>query len=289
MIYRNISNVTVRWMSINFGTKGKINSQKRFVSDKKDDSLKTSTMAHSRNYTPKVLPKYAEGTQPFTVFIEGNIGSGKTTFLNHFQKYKDICLLTEPVDKWRDCAGVNLLDLMYKEPHRWSHPFQNYVTLTMLQSHTLQTDKTVKLMERSIFSSRYCFVENMYKNGTIHEGMYKILKEWYEMIDKSIHIQADLIVYLRTSPEVVFERMKSRARSEESCVPLQYLKELHELHEDWLIHKKFLSHIPVLVLDANLGIEAINTEYKKSEESIFSASSLQPILVSPVKKQRLSS
>jgi len=246
-------------------------------------------MAQSGLYSTKVLPKYAEGSQPFTVLIEGNIGSGKTTFLNHFQKYKDICLITEPVDKWRNCAGINLLDLMYKEPHRWAHPFQNYVTLTMLQSHTLPTDKTVKLMERSIFSARYCFVENMYKNGTIHEGMYEILKEWYQFIDKSIHIQADLIVYLRTTPEVVYDRMKSRARCEESCVPLQYLQELHELHENWLIHKNHMANIPVLVLDANLGLDAINTEYKKSEDSIFRASSLQPILVSPAKKQRLSS
>lgn len=46
---------------------------------------------------------------PFTVFIEGNIGAGKTTFLNHFKKYDDVCLHTEPVEKWRNVLGVNLL------------------------------------------------------------------------------------------------------------------------------------------------------------------------------------
>lgn len=52
----------------------------------------------------------SSGTRkPFTVLIEGNIGSGKTTFLNHFQKFDDVCLLTEPVEKWRNCGGVNLL------------------------------------------------------------------------------------------------------------------------------------------------------------------------------------
>lgn len=43
---------------------------------------------------------------------------------------------------------------MYKEPERWAMPFQSYVTLTMLESHTLQTRKPVKLMERSMFSAR---------------------------------------------------------------------------------------------------------------------------------------
>lgn len=46
---------------------------------------------------------------PFTVFIEGNIGAGKTTFLNHFKKYDDVRLYTEPVEKWRNVDGFNLL------------------------------------------------------------------------------------------------------------------------------------------------------------------------------------
>lgn len=261
----------------------------RVLSSNRVKNKSEKNMESSLTNFSKILPKYAEGNQPFTVLIEGNIGSGKTTFLNHFNKYKDICLITEPVDKWRNCGNVNLLELMYKEPHRWAMPFQSYVTLTMLESHTLPTEKQVKLMERSLFSSRYCFVENMYKNNTIHEGMYNVLQDWYSFIEKSIHIQADLIVYLRTSPEVVYDRMVSRARTEESCVPLQYLKELHDLHEEWLIKRRYLSNVPVLVLDADLNLDAIGTEYKKSEDSIFTASSLQPILASPAKRQRLNS
>lgn len=43
---------------------------------------------------------------------------------------------------------------MYKQPSKWAMPFQTYVTLTMLEAHTYETDKSVKLMERSFFSSR---------------------------------------------------------------------------------------------------------------------------------------
>lgn len=237
----------------------------------------------------RVLPRYGEGSQPFTVFIEGNIGSGKTTFLNHFKKFDDICLLTEPVEQWQNCGGVNLLDLLYKEPHRWAMPFQMYVTKTMVEMHTRQTDKSVKLMERSVFSARTCFVENMFRNGTLHKGMYNILQEWYAFIEKSIHIQADLIIYLRTTPETVYERMKKRARSEESCVSLEYLQELHDTHEKWLINKELgKTDIPVLVLDANLDLDNIVSEYKKSEDSILKATVRQPILASPAKRGRIS-
>lgn len=56
------------------------------------------------------IPKLSSPRKaPFTVFIEGNIGAGKTTFLNHFKKYDDVRLYTEPVEKWRNVEGVNLL------------------------------------------------------------------------------------------------------------------------------------------------------------------------------------
>lgn len=103
------------------------------------------------------FPNQSTSGQPFTVLIEGNIGSGKTTFLNHFAKF-DVCLMTEPVENWRNCSGVNLLELMYREPAIWAMPFQTYVTLTMLKSHIHQTEKPVKLMERSLFSARYKFL-----------------------------------------------------------------------------------------------------------------------------------
>ena len=51
---------------------------------------------------------------PFTICIEGNIGSGKTTFLNHFQSFNNATILQEPVDLWRDVAGVNLLVSSFK-------------------------------------------------------------------------------------------------------------------------------------------------------------------------------
>lgn len=54
-------------------------------------------------------------------------------------------------------------DLMYKEPAKWAMPFQTYVVLTMLQTHTAPTEKRIKLMERSIFSARYVYFGYLYK------------------------------------------------------------------------------------------------------------------------------
>lgn len=158
---------------------------------------------------------------------------------------------------------------MYKEPNRWAMPFQSYVTLTMLDAHLLLTSKRVKIIERSVYSSRYCFLQSMLSHGSIHTSMFNILKEWNEFIEKSTEIRVDLIVYLRSSPEIVHQRIKQRGRTEESLVPLSYLQELHFLHEDWLIKKnKGNNNIPVLVLDGNLNQDEIESEYKKLEEII---------------------
>lgn len=84
--------------------------------------------------------------------------------------------------------------------------------------------------------------------------------------------------------------MKSRARSEEDCVPLAYLRQLHQLHEDWLIHGNRLRPAPVLVLDANLSLDEIGTEYTRSESRILPAmlienTNQQLLMTSPMKRK----
>lgn len=50
-------------------------------------------------------------------------------------------------------------------------------------------------------------------------------------------LELDLIIYLRTSPEVAYERMMDRGRKEEAGAPLEYLRLLHDAYEDWLINQ----------------------------------------------------
>lgn len=47
----------------------------------------------------------------FTVLVEGNISARKTTLLDFFQQNfdGDVTVFREPVDKWCDVEGFNLL------------------------------------------------------------------------------------------------------------------------------------------------------------------------------------
>ena len=82
----------------------------------------------------------------------------------------------------------------------------------------------MKIIERSIQNNRYCFLENAKKEGSLSGAELDVLISWYDWLNSNIGLPLDLIVYLRTSPEVAYERLKKRGRKEEAGVPLQFLE-----------------------------------------------------------------
>lgn len=208
------------------------------------------------------------------VAVEGNIGSGKTSLLNYFKQFDNTEVHIEPVARWRDINGTNALALQYQDPQRWSMTLQSYVQLTMLQVHECAPVKSVKLMERSLYSARYCFIENLYKRGSMTHFEYSILCNWFDYIlqtDNSEKCRVDLIVYLKTTPEILHDRIIRRCRPEETAIPLDYLKGLHELHEDWLVRgSQFAKPAPCLVIDADCSVDEMVAQYEGSKAAIFS-------------------
>ncbi|XP_078066663.1 thymidine kinase 2, mitochondrial isoform X2 [Mustelus asterias] len=154
------------------------------------------------------------------ICVEGNIASGKTTCLEYFAKCDNIEALTEPVAKWRNIWGHNLLALMYENPSRWAITLQTYVQLTMLQQHTRPQVELIRMIERSIYSAKYVFVENHYRSSTMPAVDYAVLTEWFNWIVTNTHVPIDLIVYLQTAPETCYQRLKARCRNEEKVIPL---------------------------------------------------------------------
>ncbi len=54
----------------------------------------------------------------------------------------------------------------------------------------------------------------------ITDEEYSILDEWFKSLTSSSALKVDLIVYLRTLPETVFERIRKRNRVGESEISL---------------------------------------------------------------------
>lgn len=206
----------------------------------------------------------------FTILVEGNIGVGKSTFLKYFERFDSVEVIPEPIEKWRNLNGSNLLDLVYKDPQKWGFPFQSYAALLMLQNHLKPTEKKIKIMERSMFSGYHCFNKLLREENNLKKEEYEILQAWSECMEKNFDIRPDLIVYLRASPEKVYDRMKQRNRCEEAGVSLNYLKRLHSFHENWLVHNKNnIISAPVIVLDAGMNEEQIRKDFEESRKQFF--------------------
>ncbi|XP_013859907.1 thymidine kinase 2, mitochondrial [Austrofundulus limnaeus] len=209
------------------------------------------------------------------ICIEGNIASGKTTCLEYFSRTSNIEIVTEPISKWRNVRGHNPLALMYQDPQRWGITLQTYVQLTMLERHLSAASAPVMMLERSIFSAKYIFVENLYRSGQMPEVDYAVLSEWFDWITTNIFLPVDLIVYLQTSPQTCHERLKQRCREEEKVIPLEYLESIHQLYEDWLI--RFTSSpvpAPVLVIPSDCDLQKMLHRYEEHRDKILTVSNL---------------
>ncbi|KAG7512671.1 thymidine kinase 2, mitochondrial isoform X1 [Solea senegalensis] len=221
--------------------------------------------------TPGKLMRIGE-EKKMVICIEGNIASGKTTCLEYFSKSSNIEVLTEPVSKWRNVRGHNPLALMYQDPERWGITLQTYIQLTLLDRHLSSISAPVRMMERSIFSAKYIFVENLFRSGKMPEVDFAVLSEWFDWITTNISLPVDLIVYLHTSPQTCHERLKHRCREEEKVIPLEYLESIHQLYEDWLIKQtSFPLPAPVLVIPADHDLKTMLHLYEENRDKILAA------------------
>uniref|UniRef100_A0A5F9DUT0 Thymidine kinase 2 n=1 Tax=Oryctolagus cuniculus TaxID=9986 RepID=A0A5F9DUT0_RABIT len=179
-------------------------------------------------------------------------------------------VLMEPVSKWRNVRGHNPLGLMYRDAWRWGLTLQTYVQLTMLEQHTRPQTAPVRLMERSIHSAKYIFVENLYRSGKMPEVDYVVLSEWFDWIGRNMDVSVDLIVYLRTTPETCYQRLKMRCREEERVIPLEYLNAIHRLYEEWLVTgSRFPLAAPVLVIEADHNMEKMLEVLEQNRDRIL--------------------
>ncbi|XP_052286459.1 thymidine kinase 2, mitochondrial-like isoform X2 [Dreissena polymorpha] len=176
----------------------------------------------------------------------------------------------QPTQKRQPRVKKPYTEMMYKDASRWSLAFQSYVQLTMADVHRKDTQRPVKMIERSLYSARYCFVENLYQGGLMPEVDYAILSEWYNWIQDNEDMHIDLIVYLQALPVTCQERIKMRNRHEEQSVPLDYLESLNDLHENWLIKQtKFKTPCPVLVINADCGLDDMYKKFDLHREEIL--------------------
>lgn len=203
-------------------------------------------------------------SQKIIISIEGNIGVGKSSFIELLKQNLNNELyeyISEPVDEWlnlKDNNGKNLLQTFYEDKKRWGYTFQNIAYLTRMNKliDAIQNcKKKFIILDRSLSADLNTFTKMLYDEGSINELEWRAYNMWndffYQRFGKNIQ---HLIVYLRCEPEISYKRSKLRNRNEETDIPLEYFQQLHQYHEEWLMKTN-----DVLILDCN-------KEFIKDEE-----------------------
>jgi len=206
------------------------------------------------------------------IAVEGNIATGKSTFIKILEAENPSWnIISEPIAKWTNVkedemtpsqtSGGNLLDLFYKDPKRYAYTFESYTAMCRMKDvikHTKNPNHNcqIQFYERSVFSSRYVFSKNSFEGGLLSETEWNMCEDWTSSMIESMNVlKVDGIIYLRANPEVSYSRMLERGRLEENSVSLEYLKSVHNKHEEWLASDKTgkdcYHGFPILVLDCN--------------------------------------
>jgi thymidylate kinase len=179
------------------------------------------------------------------IFVEGNIGTGKSTFLTHLSKHCKVIL--EPVDEWtqmKNANGKNILEEFYSDPARNAYLFQSIAFRSRMKNIVRREEGC--FVERSIYTDRNVFAKTCREDGLIGDIEWHDYVSWFDWLTTEFQVRPQGFVYLRCEPEVSLGRIKKRNRSGEENISLEYLNKLHAKHDEWLLNEK---ENRVLVLD----------------------------------------
>ena len=176
--------------------------------------------------------------------IEGNIGAGKTTLINQFKNNTTLKIMEEPVHLWTNYNGIDVLKANYHEPNKYAYHLQSLIIKTQTAQHLAMPN----LIERSLTSSQNCFTKTLYESQKLTYVEYKMLEQQYR--ESLVRVELpELIIYLRSNPEELEERIRLRNRPGEDKITLDYLTQLHGKHERWLIDRAYDEHRPILIIE----------------------------------------
>ena len=132
---------------------------------------------------------------PIIISKEGNIGSGKSTFVQELKQSKlypnsKVCFLLEPVNEWNKITDnqETIIEKYYKDQKAYAFQFQMMAYISRLKQikNAVKAKYDIIITERSVMSDKNVFAKMLYEDGNIKGG------EKFSMQLRLIHQDLDL-------------------------------------------------------------------------------------------------
>jgi len=181
------------------------------------------------------------------IVISGSIGAGKTDL---GKKLNEVIygskLFEEPLKK------NPYFNDFYADPKKYAFQFQVSFLNSRYRLHKeiLKDHNLTCIQDRSIYEDN-AFVKCLFELGKMDNRDYVTYNALAANMKKDLKYP-DIIVYLRTSPNVCYKRIHERYLHDESriCeekIDIQYLNKLHEQYENLM--SELSKHVKILYLD----------------------------------------
>lgn len=165
--------------------------------------------------------------RPPYIAVAGNIGAGKSSFLDFVVNRFDVDPIYEPND------DNPFLASFYDDMPRWAFHSQIFFLVTKQRLHAGIADSQRPIIQdRTIWEDAEIFAGHLCRTGVMSAAEARTYRIAYEAATQHLR-RPDVLVYLRCPVRTLNRRIARRGRAMEKSIPTAYLKSLHALYEQW--------------------------------------------------------
>lgn len=192
------------------------------------------------------------------IIIEGNIGAGKTSFVQRFCNYKNYRGVYERFE------NNPFLPKFYKDPEKYAFT----VEMSFLADRYHQLNKEIHQQDMftdGVASDYYLVKSLIFARSTLNSQEFDLYRNIFNIIYKRLP-SPDVYVYLHKSSEKLLSNIHKRARSYEKNITTEYLK---RIEDSYFTFFKQHPEIPVLVINTeDLDFVKSDDDFLKVVEQI---------------------
>nr|MDA3819884.1 deoxynucleoside kinase [Candidatus Delongbacteria bacterium] len=186
------------------------------------------------------------------LIIEGNIGAGKTSFVQKF------CKLNNYRGVYEHIENNPFLPKFYENPEKYAFT----VEMSFLADRYHQLNKEIHqqdMFTNGVASDYYLVKSLIFARSTLHSQEFDLYRNIFNIIYQRLP-SPDVYVYLHKSPEKLLANIHERGRDYEKSISIDYLK---SIEDSYFTFFKQHPEIPVLVINTE------NLDFVKSDDDFL--------------------